>query len=471
MSNPGMKLTRAGMKILAQGLLGEEIHFTKIAFGDADFDYDNESLLDLTELKSWKLDLPIIDRQLNGDGTVTITALCTNFTLEKGFPAKEIGVFAIDQEKQTEVLYAYRNAGEEYSFIPAKMGVVTKSVRYAYQIEIRDAENVTFDINFSFAYVSQEDFEKHVDSENPHPQFAETQKLAWENRLLIKAQTFLPFDANLIIFEDFRDPTVSDHFKLRATNCVAGADLITVKSHDNIRLGDYYWISDGTNFERVKIVAAMKNANGLHLKTSANLAYTYHLKNTYLYRSTFEADSANTPALPLILCTTAQTADVDLMKFSAFAVHSELIDAEISAYAILYETPKKREKIALGTGDTNKIFPLNDANILPDSLQVEVDGVSTTNYFFETDNPYIQLTAPTDSTVTASYLYGGESLIIPLDELDSFREDDHFVTRFDGETSLTGYKTAAMAIVINRLNKLQPDEQPKLLRVIAGFGA
>ena len=467
MSNPGMKLTRAGMKILAQGLLGDEIHFTKVAFGDADFDYNTEDLRDLTALKSWQMDLPIIGRQLNGDGTVTITALCTNFTLTKGFPAKEIGVFAIDQETQTEVLYAYRNAGDEYSFIPAKMGVVTKSVRYAYQIEIRDAENVTFDINFSFAYVSQEDFEKHVESENPHPQFKETQRLAWENRLLIKAQAFLPFDANLIIFEDFLAPSVSDHFKLRATNCVAGADLITVKSFDNIRIGDYYWISDGANFEQVKIVSAMKNASGLHLKTSANLAHTYHLKKTYLYHSTFEANSADTPDLPLILFTNAQTAEVDLMKFSTFVVHSELGNADISAYAILYETPKKRENITLGTGDTDKIFPLNDANILPDSLQVEVDGVSTANYFFETDNPYIQLTAPTDSTVTASYLYGGESQIISLDKLDTFREDDHFVTRFDGETDLTGYKTAAMAIVINR----HGDEQPKLLHVIAGFGA
>lgn len=160
MSNPGMRLTRAGKMILAQGLLGEEIHFTKVAFGDADFDYETESLLDLTALKSWKMDLPIVEKTLNDDGTATIVALCSNFHLEKGFAAKEIGVFAINQATGDEILYAYRNAGDEYNFIPAKSGVVVKSTRYAYKIEIGDAENITFDINFSFAYVSQADFER-----------------------------------------------------------------------------------------------------------------------------------------------------------------------------------------------------------------------------------------------------------------------------------------------------------------------
>lgn len=160
MSNPGMRLTRAGKNVLANGLLGDEIHFTKVAFGDGDFDYETESLLDLTALKSWKMDLPIVGKKLDGGGTVTIVALCSNFQLEKGFAAKEIGVFATDQKSGNEILYAYRNAGDEYNFIPAKTGVVTKSTRYAYKIEIGDAENVTFNINFSFAYVSQEEFER-----------------------------------------------------------------------------------------------------------------------------------------------------------------------------------------------------------------------------------------------------------------------------------------------------------------------
>lgn len=465
-----MRLTSAGKKILAQGLLGDEIHFTRIAFGDADFDYATENLQALTDLKSWKMDLPIIDKRLNGDGTVTIVGLCTNFNLATGFQAKEIGIFAIDQATQSEIMYAYRNAGEEYNFIPAKMGVVTKSVRYAYQIEIGDAPNVTFNINFSFAYVSQEEYESHLESENPHPQFVETQKLAWENRQIINAQAEIPFDANLIIFEDFRAPKYTDEFKVQVTNCVAGASLISVTSTSGFKIGDVYWISDGDSYERVEITSVMRNASGQHVKVSANLTESYDLTKTYLYRTTLGTACEEISLMPLEIITKKESAEVELKKCAAVVRHSELIDAEISACAILYGTPQKRENILLGAGGVNKVFLLGDAKINQDSLQVMVDGVEETNYYFETDNAYIQLTAPTDSSVTASYTYGGDPLMIPLAEEMTLSEEEHFVTIFSGETLLSGYKTAAMIIRLTKLAELLPEEQPEILRIAAGFG-
>lgn len=465
MSNPGMRLTSAGKKILAQGLLGDEIHFTKIAFGDADFDYDTEDLTALTALKSWKLDLPLIDKKLNGDGTVTIVGLCTNFALAKGFQAKEIGIFAIDQDTSTEILYAYRNAGDEYSFIPAKMGVVTKSVRYAYQIEIGDAENVTFDINFSFAYVSQEEFKAHVDGDDSHPELF---KLARENRQIIQAQVEMPFDANLFIFEDFWSPSFTDNLKVQVTNCVAGSNLITLASIDGFKIGEYYWIYDGTNYERVKITSAMRLASGLHVKTSANLANSYDLTSTYIYRSTL-GELYPDGLMPLELFTVKESSELDLTQCAAVIRHSELIDAELEATALLYPEPQKRENITLGAGGVSKIFSLSDANIDHDSLKVYVDNVLEPNYFFETDNAYIQLTASTGSTVTASYSYGGQPVEISLSELDTYREDDHFITRFIGE-SLTAYKIAALSLKVVRLAEIEPDEQPKILYIAAGFG-
>ena len=469
MSNPGMRLTNAGKKILAQGLLGDEIHFTKIAFGDADFDYVTENLRELTELKSWKLDLPLIDKKLNGDGTVTIIGLCTNFTLDKGFRAKEIGVFAIDQETKTETLYAYRNAGDEYSFIPAKMGVVTKSVRYAYQVEIDDAENVTFDINFSFAYVSQEEFQAHVNGENSHPEIF---KLARENRQIIQAQAEIPFEANLLVFEDFKPSTRIDDFKVKVTNCVAGANLITVAAIEKFKIGDYYWLSDGGNFERVKITSVLKIASGLHVKAETNLANSYDLSKTYLYRSTFGTICEDIPLMPIEIFMTKATAELDLKNCAAVIRHSELIDAEISATAFLYSTPQKRENIFLGTGDgTNKIFTISDANIDQDSLEIYVDNALATNYYFETGNAYIQITAPSGSTVTASYIFGSEPLEIPLAEDSTAIECDHFITRFSGATDFSGYKTAAMSIKVIRLAELSEEEQPKILHIAAGYGA
>lgn len=471
MPNPGMRLTNAGKKILAQGLLGDEIHFTKIAFGDADFDYETENLRELTELKSWKLDLPLIDKRLNGDGTVTIVGLCTNFTLERGFRAKEIGIFAIDQETNTETLYAYRNAGDEYSFIPARTGVVTKSVRYAYQVEIDDAENVTFDINFSFAYVSQEEFQAHVNSEKPHPHLEETQRLARENRQIIQAQAEIPFETNLLVFEDFEPPSFTDKFKVRVTNCVAGANLITVSAIEKFKIGDYYWLSDGENFERVKITSVLKTSTGLHVKASENLANSYDLSQTFLYRSTFGTVCENISLMPIDLFMTKETAELDLKNCAAIVRHGELVDAEISATAFLYPTPQKRENIFLGTGDgTNKIFTISDANIDQDSLEVYVDNVLATDYFFETGNAYVQLTAPSGSTVTANYIFGGAPIEIPLSEDSTQVESEHFITRFIGSTALSEYKTASMSVRITRLAPILPEDAPKILHIAAGYG-
>ena len=167
--SPNINLTNAGKEILAKGLIGKQIRFSKVAFGAGDFNYDTESVADLTELKDWRMDLPLVDKRMDGDGTVTIVALCTNFELTEGFPAKEIGVFAKDPDTDAEVLYAYKNVGDEYNFIPAKTGPVVKNARFAYIVEIQDAENVSFDINFAFAYVSMDDFEAHINSTEPHP--------------------------------------------------------------------------------------------------------------------------------------------------------------------------------------------------------------------------------------------------------------------------------------------------------------
>ena len=198
MSNPGMRLTCAGMNVLARGLLGEEIHFTKAALGDGDFDYDTEKVIDLTELKSWKMDLPLAEKVWKGDGTAEIVAQLQNYSLEKGFRAKEHGIFAIDQLTGDEVLYAYRNAGDEYSFIPAKLGVVHGSLRYAYTIEIGDAENVTADIDFSFAYVGRDRYDTDIAA------IISRLKFLWENYLIptgtqineILAGDYIPSNSN-----------------------------------------------------------------------------------------------------------------------------------------------------------------------------------------------------------------------------------------------------------------------------------
>ena len=62
MSDIGMRLTANGKMILAKGLAGKEIRFSKVAFGAGDFDYNTEKVSDLVDMRDPRMDLPIVDK-------------------------------------------------------------------------------------------------------------------------------------------------------------------------------------------------------------------------------------------------------------------------------------------------------------------------------------------------------------------------------------------------------------------------
>ena len=264
------------------------------------------------------------------------------------------------------------------------------------------------------------------------------------------------------MFEDFCEPTFTDDLAVKVTNCVAGANLITVASLANFKINDCYWLSDGTNFERVKIKSVMKVATGLHVKVDKNLVNSYDLTRTFIYRTTLGLE------IPNELFLTRVTSDLEVKNCAVIVRHSELIDTELSATVYLYESPQSKN-ITLGVGDgTNKIFTIPDANIDHESLEVYVDGVLATDYYFETGNAYVQLTATSGSTVTASYIYNSAPVEIELEEIDTFSDGETLVTRFTG-ASARGYKIVSVSVKLTKLTALLPDDEPKIYRLAAGF--
>lgn len=290
MSNPGMRLTNDGRQVLALGLTGKNIHFSKIAYGDGDFDYTTESVADLTELRNWKMDLPIVGKVVSGDGIALIKAQLINVGLAEGFRAKEIGVYAINPETDDEILYAYRNAGDEYSFVPGGAGPVKINVTKSYWIEIGDAENVTFNIDWSFAYVSQEDFQNHVESEDAHPtisnKLAEVERNSDLANALSKAKFELAGDFNLLIVENFNPTTTADFSKNKVFSCGKGGNLIQIDSPNGIVTGSTYTISDGINQENIFVEGVIKNSAGFYLKISSPLTNSYDSDLCYVLKST-----------------------------------------------------------------------------------------------------------------------------------------------------------------------------------------
>ena len=319
----GMRLTAAGKKVLAHGLLGEEILFTKVAIGDGEFDYETESVYDLTELRSWRMDLPLTAKEIKGDGTVYIEAYLSNAEVYQGFACREHALIAVDQTTGKEIIYAYRNCGNEYDFIPSNSGTAHKNIYLEYICEIQDAENINALLDLSVAYINRETFNDHVNSEHPHlntpnhyanvtstdyiwgtdvdnhlhkisvnnlkallREDAECNCGLSDEEKVFAALNELGLNANLLVVEDFTGESVTDNYKIKITSSAEGGALLGLESIADLKTGAYYTISDGYNAETVQIKSVRYNISGYHAVLFGDLSNSYDWNNTYLYRTT-----------------------------------------------------------------------------------------------------------------------------------------------------------------------------------------
>ena len=283
----GMKLTSAGLNILSQALLGAQILFTRVGLGDGEFDYENESVLDITALRNWQKDLPITELKIVGNGTVVLVCKQANSDVVDGFFCKEYGVFATDPADGKEKLYSYVNFGDESSYLPNNLGPVIEDLKVGITTVIRNAENVIAVLDESFAYTAQQEFKDHINAAHPHPNIPNhyndvtnadhfwvtlndnhLHKLSVENakqilldgkseddddlKLLI-AEKELGLESNVLIVEEFNPITELDEFTCKVVSCAKGGRLIGIDTLDGIIKGAYYWIADGVNQELIQI--------------------------------------------------------------------------------------------------------------------------------------------------------------------------------------------------------------------------
>lgn len=327
MAAPGMRLTRAGRLLLAKALTGKELKFLYVEIGDGDFDYDTESVADLEALRNTKMTLPLTNVTVQGDGTAYVQAHLSNAEVYDGFPAREHGVFARDPDTGEDILFSYRNAGDDYDFIPANTASAAKNLYWEYIVEIQDAENVTALLDLSVAYVGMEDFKAHINSKIPHPNAPshyadvteadaiwvtnhdnhlhklnvnnfkiqlreesaedEADEVLSDEELIARAKAELGLDANMLIVEDFKEPDTVDNFKIRVTSSAENGSLLGVETVNGLKTGADYLISDGVNQELVKVISVLYNISGLHLRLSERLSYAYDWSSTYLYRTAY----------------------------------------------------------------------------------------------------------------------------------------------------------------------------------------
>jgi hypothetical protein len=182
----GTILTTAGRNLLAKALTGAKLEFTKVQLGDGVWDGVNPE--SLTALVSPKLDLPINDLKITGDGTVRLRVLLTNTGLTEGFFTRELGIFAKDPDTGEEVLYSVAYA-ENPDFIPSNGVTKVENVFDVYTV-IANAQNVTAVISDTVILATKQDIEQGIEEHNQSPEAHPDIREAIKEGFLISPDTF-----------------------------------------------------------------------------------------------------------------------------------------------------------------------------------------------------------------------------------------------------------------------------------------
>ena len=150
----GYVLTEKGRELLAKGLAGGKIEFTKMQIGDGTTTTDARNM---TSLVNPKKDLMILNIKVTG-GQCELTALLSNQNLDTGFYIKELGVFARGADG-IEILYAY-NISINPDFIPPFNANNIVEIEYVDTLIVDQAANITAVIDPSITYITKETADK-----------------------------------------------------------------------------------------------------------------------------------------------------------------------------------------------------------------------------------------------------------------------------------------------------------------------
>ena len=153
-------ITTAGLIVLAKGVAGQNINYTKIVLGDGYLE-EGQTPRTITGVVSPKATVDITKLKINGDGTVAVGGIFTNGDETEGFYYRELGLYAEDPDPEVgEVLYCYGNCGDLAEWIPPSGGATIVEKTIDIVTAIGTATNVTAYIPAD-AYATKEDYETY----------------------------------------------------------------------------------------------------------------------------------------------------------------------------------------------------------------------------------------------------------------------------------------------------------------------
>ena len=320
----GMLLTTQGRNLLALALTGKPLVFSRAYCGDGTLPPGQDPAA-LSSLISPKRELPIQSiNTLQGIGSCEVVLEMSNKNLTQGFFVREYGLFAIHPDTQQEVLYAYRNSGDNSGYIEGDNGIDIINYTLSIVTVIDQAPNVSAILSSSHQYVTISRLDSRISAlfgQYLPPKgfwcFGQDNEQLMRPATLQQTRQALWGDVDILSFnsrierledavnqtmlrlellsdypgyshysaEDFRDTNQIDQFYAHITSIIAGDDSIDVNPIDGMLPGSIYTISDGINSERVQ-VRSINLENGIQrIILEDTVKNTYILDTAQIYRT------------------------------------------------------------------------------------------------------------------------------------------------------------------------------------------
>lgn len=163
---PKITLTNKAMEMIAAAQIeGTTLTITRVKIGDGSL-ADGADIKSMTDVINSMLIAPFSSSNNDGGGQITVHFAVSNNTVEAGFFAREIGVFAKLNDGD-EQLYAYTNAGDKCDWIPDKHTPIDSQV-IDLTLIVGNAENVTVHISDE-AFALAKDLLDHNTNPKSHP--------------------------------------------------------------------------------------------------------------------------------------------------------------------------------------------------------------------------------------------------------------------------------------------------------------
>ena len=162
---PKLTMTDSAIEMIAESQLsGTDLEITKVKIGDGLLP-DDTDIKAMINVMSARMEAPMTSSKNDGNGQLTINFAVGNESLDTGFFAREIGIFARLTGGE-EKLYAYTNAGNKCDWIPDKGTPIDSQVVTA-TLVVGNAANVVVNIKDN-AYALAIELADHEKDPNAH---------------------------------------------------------------------------------------------------------------------------------------------------------------------------------------------------------------------------------------------------------------------------------------------------------------